>query len=166
YYDGDRFFTIKDGVRKVSICIVPSKYRDELGTPVWTGKSNLGPITKMSTVIYVDSIPAVFGVTRDPFIVFSSNLFAICGNLVTFCLRSLYVLISGSMSELVYLQIYLESTLWMTCIIHFACIHVICDFCFDMHPPGYHVPTEVSLGFVALTLGVGVLLSIGKNQIE
>lgn len=54
----------------------------------------------------------------------------------------------------------------MTCIIHLAYVHRTSDFCFDMHPPGYHVPTEVSLGFVAITLGAGVLLSIGKNQIE
>ncbi|RYR25482.1 hypothetical protein Ahy_B02g059271 isoform D [Arachis hypogaea] len=46
----------------------------------------------------VDSIPAVFGVTRDPFVVFSSNLFAILS------LRSLYPIISEGMSELEYLQ--------------------------------------------------------------
>ena len=63
-------------------------------------------------------------------------------------------------------QIYLESTLLMTCIVHLAYVHRTSDFCFDMHPLGYHVPTEVSLGFVAVTLGAGVLLSIGKNQIE
>ncbi|KAJ4970182.1 hypothetical protein NE237_003281 [Protea cynaroides] len=51
-------------------------------------------ITIQDGVWKIDSIPAVLGVTRDPFIVLTSNLFAILG------LRSLYVLISQSMSEL------------------------------------------------------------------
>ncbi|CAL9211737.1 thylakoid membrane protein TERC, chloroplastic-like isoform X1 [Musa acuminata AAA Group] len=131
YYDGDRFFTIKDGVRKA--------------TPLLLTVA----VIELSDIAFaVDSIPAVFGVTRDPFIVFSSNLFAICG------LRSLYVLISESMSELVYLQP----------AIGFVLGFIGTKMLFDLF--GYHVPTEVSLGFVAVTLGAGVLLSIGKNQIE
>ncbi|CAL9106023.1 unnamed protein product [Musa textilis] len=131
YYDGDRFFTIKDGVRKA--------------TPLLLTVA----VIELSDIAFaVDSIPAVFGVTRDPFIVFSSNLFAICG------LRSLYVLISESMSELVYLQP----------AIGFVLGFIGTKMLFDLF--GYHVPTEVSLGFVAITLGAGVLLSIGKNQIE
>ncbi|KAI3698762.1 hypothetical protein L2E82_42569 [Cichorium intybus] len=60
-------------------------------------------VIELSDIAFaVDSIPVVFGVTRDPFIVFSSNLFAILG------LRSLYTLISESMSELEYLQIGLQ----------------------------------------------------------
>uniref|UniRef100_A0A2C9VEE3 Uncharacterized protein n=1 Tax=Manihot esculenta TaxID=3983 RepID=A0A2C9VEE3_MANES len=56
-------------------------------------------VIELSDIAFaVDSIPAVFGVTRDPFIVFTSNLFAILG------LRSLYTLISESMAELEYLQ--------------------------------------------------------------
>ncbi|KAJ4970259.1 hypothetical protein NE237_003358 [Protea cynaroides] len=52
-------------------------------------------VIELSDIAFaVDSIPAVLGVTRDPFIVLTSNLFAILG------LRSLYVLISQSISEL------------------------------------------------------------------
>ncbi|XP_042510454.1 thylakoid membrane protein TERC, chloroplastic isoform X2 [Macadamia integrifolia] len=80
-YDGDRFITIQDGVWKA--------------TPLLLTVA----VIELSDIAFaVDSIPAVFGVTRDPFIVVSSNLFAILG------LRSLYVLISESMSELEYLQ--------------------------------------------------------------
>ncbi|XP_028945368.1 thylakoid membrane protein TERC, chloroplastic-like isoform X2 [Malus domestica] len=80
-YDVNRFFTFQDGVRKA--------------TPLLLTVA----VIELSDVAFaVDSIPAVFGVTRDPFIVSSSNLFAIVG------LRSLYRLISEGMSDLEYLQ--------------------------------------------------------------
>ncbi|KAH0468953.1 hypothetical protein IEQ34_002185 [Dendrobium chrysotoxum] len=60
HYDGDRFITIEDGVWKA--------------TPLLLTVA----VIELSDIAFaVDSIPAVFGVTRDPFIVFSSNLFAI-----------------------------------------------------------------------------------------
>ena len=46
----------------------------------------------------VDSIPAIFGITRDPFIVYTSNVFAILG------LRSLYFLLAGVVHKFVYLK--------------------------------------------------------------
>ena len=53
----------------------------------------------MTDVLFaIDSIPAIFGLTRDPFLVFSANLFALLG------LRHLYFLISGLLSRLVYLS--------------------------------------------------------------
>src|SRR5262245_5901438 len=53
----------------------------------------------------VDSIPAIFGLTRDPFLVFSANLFALLG------LRHLYFLIGGLLNRLVYLSAGLAATL-------------------------------------------------------
>ncbi|XP_050115867.1 thylakoid membrane protein TERC, chloroplastic-like isoform X2 [Malus sylvestris] len=80
-YDVNRFFTFQDGVRKA--------------TPLLLTVA----VIELSDVAFaVDSTPAVFGVTRDPFIVSSSNLFAIVG------LRSLYRLISEGMSDFEYLQ--------------------------------------------------------------
>ncbi|KAF5200995.1 Thylakoid membrane protein terc protein [Thalictrum thalictroides] len=59
-YDGDRFITLQDGAWKA--------------TPLLLTVA----VIELSDIAFaVDSIPAVFGVTRDPFIVFSSNLFAI-----------------------------------------------------------------------------------------
>ena len=52
----------------------------------------------MDIVFAIDSIPAVFAVTTDPFIVFSSNVFAILG------LRSLYFLLAGPLDRFVYLK--------------------------------------------------------------
>ncbi|KAJ4831459.1 hypothetical protein Tsubulata_016745 [Turnera subulata] len=103
-------------------------------------------ITQHDGVWKVDSIPAVFGVTRDPFIVFTSNLFAILG------LRSLYTLISEGMAELEYLQPSIAVVLG------FIGCKMILDFF------GFHVPTEASLGIVATTLITGVLLSIMKKS--
>ncbi|XP_034692605.1 thylakoid membrane protein TERC, chloroplastic isoform X3 [Vitis riparia] len=128
-YDGNRFVTIQDGVWKA--------------TPLLLTVA----VIELSDIAFaVDSIPAVFGVTRDPFIVFTSNLFAILG------LRSLYTLISESMSELEYLQPSIGVVLG------FIGCKMILDFF------GFHVSTEASLGFVATSLGAGVLLSLMKKS--
>jgi len=127
-YDGNRFFTLQDGVWKA--------------TPLLLTVA----VIELSDIAFaVDSIPAVFGVTRDPFIVFSSNLFAILG------LRSLYTLISEGMADLEYLQPSIGVVLG------FIGCKMISDFF------GYHVSTEVSLGVVATTLTTGVLLSLMKK---
>lgn len=100
-------------------------------------------VIELSDIAFaVDSIPAVFGVTRDPFIVFSSNLFAILG------LRSLYVIISEGMSELKYLQPSIAVVLGF----------IGCKMILDYF--GFHVSTEASLGFVASSLSIGVILSL------
>lgn len=66
-YDGDKFFTAENGVK--------------MATPLLLTLA----VVELSDVVFaVDSIPAVFGVTVDPFIVYTSNLFAI------FSLRALY----------------------------------------------------------------------------
>lgn len=128
-YDGDRFITIQEGVWKA--------------TPLLLTVA----VIELSDIAFaVDSIPAVFGVTRDPFIVFTSNLFAILG------LRSLYTLVSESMSDLEYLQPSIATVLG------FIGFKMILDFF------GYHVSTEASLGFVATTLSAGVLLSLTKKS--
>ncbi|CAN0926760.1 Thylakoid membrane protein TERC, chloroplastic [Linum grandiflorum] len=83
-YDGDRFITKHEGINHFG-----------QATPLLLTVA----VLELSDIAFaVDSIPAVFGVTRDPFIVISSNLFAILG------LRSFFTLISQSMSELEYLQ--------------------------------------------------------------
>lgn len=130
-YDGNRFITVIDGVRKA--------------TPLLLTVA----VIELSDIAFaVDSIPAVFGVTRDPFIVFSSNLFAILG------LRSLYALISEGMADLEYLQPSIAVVLG------FIGCKMILDFL------GYHVSTEVSLGFVATALSGGVLLSLLKKSYQ
>jgi len=82
-YDGDKFFTTEKGGVKT------------LATPLLL----VLLIIELSDVIFaVDSIPAVFGVTLDPFIVYSSNMFAILS------LRGLYGFVSNVLTNLVYLE--------------------------------------------------------------
>ncbi|PKA48155.1 hypothetical protein AXF42_Ash021089 [Apostasia shenzhenica] len=146
YYDGDRFLTSEDGVWKATPLLL-----------------TIAVIELSDIAFAIDSIPAVFGVTRDPFIVFSSNIFAISG------LRSLYALISESMSELEYLQEHAEkletndveksSPLQpaIGIVLGFIGAKMIFEFI------GYHISTEVSLGFVAAILSTSVILSLLKR---
>ncbi|XP_031399135.1 thylakoid membrane protein TERC, chloroplastic isoform X2 [Punica granatum] len=128
-YDGNRFITNQNGIWKA--------------TPLLLTVA----VIELSDIAFaVDSIPAVFGVTRDPFIVFTSNLFAILG------LRSLYRLISEGMSDLEYLQPSIGVVLG------FIGCKMILDFF------GFHITTEASLGVVATCLGAGVLLSLLKRS--
>ncbi|WRX25019.1 Integral membrane protein TerC - like 1 [Theobroma cacao] len=135
-YDGNRFITKQDGNWIVSV-----KHFGQ-ATPLLLTVA----VIELSDIAFaVDSIPAVFGVTRDPFIVFSSNLFAILG------LRSLYTLIAEGMADLEYLQPSIGVVLG------FIGCKMILDFF------GFHISTEASLGFVAASLGAGVLLSLAKK---
>jgi tellurite resistance protein TerC len=80
-YDGQRFFTVRNGKRAL--------------TPLFLV---LLLIESSDLVFAVDSIPAVYAVTDDPFIVFTSNIFAILG------LRSLYFVLAGYLAGLRYLK--------------------------------------------------------------
>lgn len=130
-YDADRFFTTQDGLWKATPLLL-----------------TLAVIELSDIAFAIDSIPAVFGVTRDPLIILSSNIFAISG------LRSLYVLISESMGELEYLQPAIGVVLG------FVGTKMIFDFF------GYHIPTEASLAIVTTCLSGGVILSLRKASKE
>jgi len=81
-YDGQRFFTIQQGKK--------------MATPLLL----VLIIIEFTDLIFaVDSIPAIFAVTTDPFIVFTSNIFAILG------LRSLYFILGGAVDKFIYLKI-------------------------------------------------------------
>ncbi|HVU02031.1 MAG TPA: TerC family protein [Polyangiaceae bacterium] len=99
-------------------------------------------LVETSDVLFaLDSIPAVFGVTKDPFIVYTSNIFAILG------LRSLFFLLSGIVHRFVYLKTGLAVILAFVggkMIVH----------------PWFHVSIVLSLAFIAATLAITVLASI------
>jgi TerC family integral membrane protein len=92
-------------------------------------------------VFAVDSIPAIFGITRDPFIVFTSNIFAILG------LRSLFFLLAGMMDRFHFLPIGLGLVLAFV-----GVKMVITDF--------FPIPIGWSLGLVALLLAGSVVASL------
>jgi tellurite resistance protein TerC len=98
-------------------------------------------------IFAIDSIPAIFAITRDPFIVYTSNAFAILG------LRALYFLLAGVVEKFVYLKIGLSAILiWV------GGKMLASDV--------YHVPTVVSLGVVASILVVAGAASWWKLRRE
>ena len=92
-------------------------------------------------IFAVDSVPAIFAITQDPFIVYTSNVFAILG------LRSLYFLLAGVIHKFHYLQLGLSAVLMFV-----GAKMVLSDF--------YKVPIAVSLGFIAFALGLSVIASL------
>ena len=98
-------------------------------------------------VFAVDSIPAIFAVTQDPFIVYTSNVFAILG------LRALYFLLANVMDQFEYLKYGLAAVLTFVGI-----KMVIVDF--------YKISTGVSLGVVAAILIISVVASLWKARTE
>lgn len=99
-------------------------------------------VVEATDVIFaVDSIPAIFAITRDPFIVYTSNVFAILG------LRALYFMLAGVMAMFVYLKVGLSFVL---CFV--GAKMLIVDF--------YKVPVGVSLGVVGGILILSVVVSI------
>ncbi len=92
-------------------------------------------------VFAVDSIPAVFAITRDPFIVFTSNIFAILG------LRALYFALAGVMTQFRYLKVGLSVVLMFV-----GMKMMIADL--------YKIPVAVSLTVIAALLGGSILYSL------
>jgi tellurite resistance protein TerC len=90
----------------------------------------------------VDSIPAVFGITRDPLIVYSSNVFAILG------LRALYFLLAGVLDKFAYLKI------GLALVLIFVGLKMIAE-------PWLHISVAVSLAIVLGMLVVSILASLG-----
>lgn len=124
-FEGEKFFTHMDGKRAV--------------TPMFLV---LLVVESTDVVFAVDSIPAVFGVTRDPFIVFTSNIFAILG------LRSLYFAVSNLMGKFDHLKYALAF------ILVFIGAKMLATY-FNIS-----VPPSVSLSIIAGSLVFGVVSSI------
>jgi len=96
-------------------------------------------------IFAVDSIPAIFAITRDPFIVYTSNICAILG------LRSLYFLLAGLMDRFIYLRTGLAFVLAFVGI-----KMMIADY--------LPVPRSLSLGIIVLILAVTIGISMMKTQ--
>ncbi len=100
----------------------------------------------------LDSIPAIFGLTQEPYIVFTANAFALMG------LRQLYFLIGGLLQKLVYLSY------GLSVILGFIGVKLVFE---ALHGQGVHVPEigiPVSLGFIVTTLAVTTVLSLRKSK--
>jgi len=128
--DGERFFTVVDGARAA--------------TPLFV---TLLLVDFADVVFAVDSIPAIFAVTQEPFIVFTSNAFAILG------LRSLYFAIAGLMVMFRYIKfslIFILAFVGVKMMLHH---HV-------------QIPHAVSLGVILAFLAIGIIASLWVSHRE
>jgi len=126
-YDGGRILTRIDGRRVVTPLVLV-----------------MITIATTDVLFAVDSIPAVFGITREPFLVFTSNAFALVG------LRSLYFVLAGAVRKLRYLNI------GLSVILCFVGAKMLLE---SVVP----VPVYVSLLVIVSILGVTVVLSVRKT---
>lgn len=127
---------------------VVDKFEGESFTVVKNGKKYFTPlvlvlimIESTDIIFAVDSIPAILAVTPDPYIVFTSNVFAILG------LRSLYFALNGLMEMFEYIGFALSG------ILIFVGIKMIIA-------PFYHIPTALSVAVIVIFLLISVLVSI------
>ena len=104
-------------------------------------------IEVMDVVFAIDSVPAILAITSDPFLVFSSNIFAILG------LRSMYFFLANMLAKFSYLEyslIAILSFVGLKMLVH--------DF--------IKLPEWVSLAFIAAALIIGIVVSLQKSKNE
>jgi tellurite resistance protein TerC len=123
-YHGEKFFVVENGLRKATPLLLV-----------------LIVIETTDIVFALDSVPAILSISSDPFIVFSSNIFAIMG------LRSLYFALVGVLQKLRYLHYGLAAVLVFLGIKMLAGEFV-------------EIPTLLSLGVIAIILTVAVIASL------
>lgn len=99
-------------------------------------------------VFAVDSVPAVYGITGDPFLVFVTNAFALLG------LRALYFVLEGALSSLVYLGY------GLAVILAFIGVKLVLHWAHGIWTGVPEVPTLMSLGVIVTVLAVTVALSL------
>ncbi|MCU0492509.1 MAG: TerC family protein [Chloroflexaceae bacterium] len=131
-YDGQKFFTRKNGVL--------------MATPLFLV---LLMVETTDIIFAVDSIPAIFAVTQDPFLVYTSNVFAILG------LRALYFVLAGVIHKFHYLK------LGLSVVLAFVGVKMLLPDVSDaLVGISYKIPTGVSLGVVAGIIGIAVVASL------
>lgn len=144
-YDGERLRTTKDGV----------KY--------WTPMLIVFLAIGTTDVMFAfDSIPAIFGLTKDPFIVFTSNVFALLG------LQQLYFLLGALLDKLVYLPI------GLSVVLGFIGVKLIMEALHANTLPFINggqpihavpeVPTWLSLAVIVLSIGIAAAASVIKMK--
>jgi tellurite resistance protein TerC len=128
---GDRLFISTRGVRAA--------------TPLFLA---LVMVESSDVIFALDSIPAVFAVTRDPFIVYTSNVFAIMG------LRALYFLLSNVMGMFIYLK------LGISFVLTFVGVKML------LVDTWLEIPVHFSLGVIFGVLAISIITSIvvGKKR--
>ncbi|CAB4343649.1 MAG: TerC/Alx family metal homeostasis membrane protein [Actinobacteria bacterium] len=102
----------------------------------------------------LDSIPATFGVTQEPYLVFTANAFALLG------LRALYFLLKGLLDRLIYLSISLAL------ILMFIGVKLISIYVHEIWVQVPKISTNLSLLVIVLILGIGTVASLRKSKAD
>lgn len=123
-YDGDKFFTLQNGIKMATPLLVV-----------------VGVIEFTDVLFAVDSIPAIFAISNDPFILYTSNIFAILG------LRSLYFLLAN------FIHMFSKLPYGLAIILAFIGVKMLIA-------PWFHIPSPVSLGIVGGVLVLSVVISV------
>lgn len=124
HYDNDKFFSLQNGVK--------------VATPLLV----VVAVIEFTDVLFaVDSIPAIFAISKDPFILYTSNIFAILG------LRSLYFLLSN------FIHMFSKLPYGLAFILAFIGVKMIIS-------PWFHISSPISLGIVGGVLMLSVLASL------
>jgi tellurite resistance protein TerC len=140
---------------------VTDDYHEAKSTVKIDGKRYLTPmfvvivaIGSADLLFAVDSIPAIFGITQDPFLVFTANAFALMG------LRQLYFLLGGLVDKLVYLSV------GLAVILGFIGLKLILHAFHEYHlvPEWAEINNWMSLGFIVLTLAITTWASLAKSK--
>ena len=132
-YDGPKIFTRINGKR--------------LATPMFLV---MVAIASTDLLFALDSIPATFGVTQEPFLVFAANAFALLG------LRALYFLLKGLLDKLVYLS------LGLSVILMFIGVKLIMTYLHEIWYEVPKIPIAVSLSVIASILIISTIASAIK----
>ena len=153
--DGAAYNPERDPVLRLARRLLPvtSDYRGDsffVREPDSTGKLRIAAtplfivlliVDTTDVVFATDSIPAIFAVTRDPFIVYTSNICAVLG------LRALYFLLASVVDKFVYLK------LGLSVVLIFIGAKMLVE-------PFFHIPIVGSLGVVGAVLGASILVSL------
>ena len=109
-------------------------------------------IASTDLLFALDSIPATFGVTSEPFLVFAANAFALLG------LRALYFLLKGLLDKLIYLS------LGLSIILMFIGVKLIFTYLHETWSEVPKIPTLISLAVIGLILAVSTIASLIKSK--
>ena len=134
-FDGSKAFTKIDGKR--------------IATPMFTV---LIAIASTDLLFALDSIPATFGVTEEPFLVFTANAFALLG------LRALYFLLKGLLDKLIYLS------LGLSIILMFIGVKLIMTYLHETWVQIPKIPTLASLAVIGAILVISTVASLIKSK--
>jgi tellurite resistance protein TerC len=134
-YDGSKIFTRVNGKR--------------IATPMFLV---MIAIASTDLLFALDSIPATFGVTQEPFLVFAANAFALLG------LRALYFLLKGLLDKLIYLS------LGLSIILMFIGVKLVMTYLHEIWYEVPKIPTLVSLSVIAMILIVSTVASLMKAK--